>query len=271
MGGIHHDQILDPMSLKDVESLGGQAAEKDRDGARGHDRQQRSLPDRRIFLESTDKITMGVDADDFALGINDHGGTAPFGGNLRERLGNGGLLGADRNRFAGAHDLLHGKKEIPADRAGGMKLGKIFAAKPTTLQENHGQGIPHGQHGGGAGGGGKVEGAGFLIDRDVEKEVRLTRQLRTRIACHDHDGHALPFDQRDDPEQLIRIPTVTQNEDQVLTRHDPQIAMDGIDWVQGDGSRTSAGQGGGNLMADVALFSDTGDDDLSAFFQPLLH
>jgi hypothetical protein len=53
--------------------------------------------------------------------------------------------------------------------------GEVFPGETARLEDGHGQGIAHDQHGGGAGGGGEVEGTGFARDTRTSSVTSLTR------------------------------------------------------------------------------------------------
>jgi hypothetical protein len=66
--------------------------------------------------------------------------------------------------------------------------------------------------------------------------------------------------------EFIGVAAVAENQDQILTRDHPEVAMDGVHRIKSDRGGSGARKGGCDLMADMPRFSDPRDDD----FAPIL-
>jgi hypothetical protein len=110
-----------------------------------------------------------------------------------------------------------------------------------------------------------------LIYGNVENDIRLAGEVGTGISSHDQNRHALPFDEWDDTKEFIGVTAVAENQDEILARDHPEVAMDGVDRIQSDRGGSGARKGGCDLMTDMPRFSDACDDDFTPVFQSLLH
>ncbi len=89
-----------------------------------------------------------------------------------------------------------------------MEDGEVFGLEAPFHQQCHRQGIAHGQGGGGGCGRGQTQGAGLLLDRDIQKEVTGFRQRRIRIAAQGDQVGAQALDARQNPQQLVGLAAV---------------------------------------------------------------
>jgi hypothetical protein len=77
---------------------------------------------------------------------------------------------------AAAHHVAHMGQQLAAQRTAGVRAGKVFGAEAPRVEQGHGQGVAHGQLGGGAGRGGQVQRAGFALHAAVEHQVGMLGQ-----------------------------------------------------------------------------------------------
>jgi hypothetical protein len=91
-----------------------------------------------------------------------------------------------------------------------VELGEVFALKSPILKKHHCQCISKGEHGGGAGGRGKVQGACLLIYRNVENDVRLASKVRPGIPRHNQTRDSLAFDERHNPKKFICVAAIAK-------------------------------------------------------------
>jgi hypothetical protein len=135
--------------------------------------------------------------------------------------------------------------------------------KAARFQQDHGQGVAHGQGDGGAGGGGHVEGAGFRVHRDQDDLVAAAGQRVVAGAAHADDGDLVAFEGGQQVQQLLGFAAVAEGQYGVAVGHDAEFAVHGVGGVQEDGRAARAGQGGGDLLADGDVLAHAGDHDLA--------
>src|SRR3546814_10101252 len=78
---------------------------------------------------------------------------------------------------------LFRSQQTPAQRSARMRAGKVFAAETTRFKAGYGDGVAQHQRRRRAGCGGKVQGAGFLLDmRSEEHTSELQSLMRNTYA-----------------------------------------------------------------------------------------
>jgi len=160
---INDDHLVNKMLLKCVYGHGGEFVALDGDRVCRHVIANEMIGNVAAFLIGADKIAVGEDALQRALLIGGHhgAGLALFHGGEGGSHGVGGLYTSEL--IALAHDVSDA----------GEQLGEILGLKTAGLQEYHGQRVAEGEHVGGAGGGGKVERAGFGFHADIKHHVAV--------------------------------------------------------------------------------------------------
>mgnify|MGYP001464254337 CR=1 FL=1 len=73
-----------------------------------------------------------------------------------------------------------------------------------------------------------------------------------RRGCHRDDLHGEPPDGRQQIDQFIGLAGVAQGEQDIAVVEDAEVAVHGVDCVEQHGGRAGAGEGGGDLAADIA-------------------
>ena len=143
-----------------------------------------------------------------------------------------------------------------------MALGEFRFLEAARIEHGHGERVAHDKRGGGTGGGRHVERAGFLWHLDVEHDLGVLAKRGARRRCHGDDLHGETPDGRQQVDELVGLARVAQGEQNVAVVEDAQVAVHGVDGVEQHGGRAGAGEGGGNLSADVAGFAYAKDDEL---------
>src|SRR4029077_1492711 len=135
------------------------------------------------------------------------------------------------------------------------------------LEDGHGERVAHDEHGGGAGGRGEVEGAGFARHLHVQHHVPVPRERGPGHAGDGDDLDGKTLQRGQEVEQLLRFAGVTEGEDEITITHDAEVAVQGVHAVEDDAGGAGAGEGGGDFAADVAGLADADDDDFAAAAQ----
>ena len=210
------------------------------------------------------QVAVGKKADDAAGAIHDGDGAGLD-------LGHGDDGGSDRcgNRdggeaVAGSHDVVHFEQEGAADGAAGVERGIFLAGEAAGFEQRDGEGVADRQRDGGGGGGDEIERAGFTLDGSIEDDVRVLGKGGIQGAGQGDDAHAGALENGQQVDELVRFAGVGQREDGVFGLEQAEVAVHGLGGVQNVGRRAGAGEGGGDLLADVEGFADAGDDDLAA-------
>ena len=160
-----------------------------------------------------------------------------------------------RHLRAGAHHVLDVQQQTPAQCAGRMGAGEILLGESACLEQRHRERIAHGQGRRGAGRGREVERTRFGRHADVQMHGRDTRQRRGRIAGKGDQRHAQTLDRRHEGQDFIRFPGIGQGEHRVVAGDHADVAVARLTGMHEKGRSPGAGQGGGDLAADMARFA----------------
>ncbi len=123
---------------------------------------------------------------------------------------------------------------------------------------------PEREHDGRAGSGREIQRTGFLLDVHIEKDVRILREGRVRVAANGDDLDLKPRDGGQDPQQFLRLAAGAQGEDDVAVGHHAEVAVQRVQGIEHHRGRTGAGEGRGDLVPDVARFSHAEHHDFAA-------
>ena len=265
--GIDDDEVVNVPLVEDVDGVGGEGVLAQADRLAGHHLGQR-LAEHAIALgQVAAQVAVGEDAGQFAAFV-DHADAAGLGLTHDEQCvtDDGGLRG-HRVARATAHDVGYLEQQCPADGTARVAFRKFRFFEAASVEHGHGEGVTHDERGGGAGGGGHVEGAGLLWHFDVEHDLGVFSQRGARRRGHGDDLHGESPDGRQKVDQLVGLAGVAQGEQDVAVVEDAEVAVHGVDGVEQHGGRAGAGEGGGDLAADVAGFADAEDDDFLSLGQ----
>jgi hypothetical protein len=261
--GVDDDEVVDVAFVEDGEGVGGEGGIFDADGVGGHDFGEGAAEDGGVGGHVAAEVAIGEDAGEFSAFVHDAEGAGFGAGHDEERFFDRDGFGGDRVAIAGAHDVADAEKEGAADRAGGMMFGEFFPGETAGVEERHGERVAERKHGGGAGGGGEIKGAGFLGNFDVKDEVAVAREGGFGRGGEADDGDGKALESGEEIEEFFRFAGIAEREDDVAVVEDAEIAVEGIDAVEDDGGGAGAGEGGGDFLADVAGLADADDDDFA--------
>ncbi len=155
-------------------------------------------------------------------------------------------------------------QQASAQCATGVRAGEVVGAESARVQQSHSQRVAHRQCGGGAGGGGEAQRAGFGSDAGIEVGVGLPRQRRGRVASHGDQFGALALDQRHDHRQFVGFAAVGQRQQHVAAGDHAEVAVGRLGGMDKVRRCAGTGKGGGDLAGDVAGLAHAGDDHSAA-------
>ena len=101
-----------------------------------------------------------------------------------------------------------------------MALGKFRFPETARLKHRHGECVTHDERSGGAGGGGHVEGTGFLGHLDVEHDFGVFSQRRARHCGHGNNLHCKSPNCRQQIDQFVGLAGVAQGEQDIAVVED---------------------------------------------------
>ena len=107
-----------------------------------------------------------------------------------------------------AHHFVEGHQEPLAQVASGVIALKVLESKITQLDERDREGVAHGELGGGAGGGGQAERAGFPGDPGIDREITVLGESGSETAGEGDNAGPDPFQAGEDDVQFVRFAAV---------------------------------------------------------------
>ena len=172
-------------------------------------------------------------------------------------------VGGNNRKVVAAHHILGGGEQAAAQLAAGVELGEVAGLEVAHLHQRHGQGVAHGQRGGGAARGGQVQRTCFAlyVHRDVGGGI--FGQQRGGVAGHRNDGDVHVQHHGDEPEQLVGVARVAQRYHHIIWGHHAKVAVIHVEGIDEKGGGAGAGQCGGYLGAYVPALAHTCHDNLS--------
>ena len=118
--------------------------------------------------------------------------------------------------------------------------------------------------------GARFSGTGFLLDVHIEKDVGILREARVRVAADGDDLDLKPRDGRQDPQHFLGLAAGAQGEDDVAVGHHAEVAVQRVQGIEHHRGRAGAGEGGGDLVPDMARFPHAEHHDFAARLDRLL-
>ena len=110
---------------------------------------------------------------------------------------------------------------------------------------------------------GRGRGDRLLPPRAIECHRRHPGQQRIHGPGDGDDRDVEPLQRSHQAEQVLRFPTLTQHDGDVVRPHDAQVAVQRIDRMEIGSSGAGRGQRGGQLPGDEPRFPHPGHDDPS--------
>ncbi len=254
----------------DLEGLGGEDVGGDAEGIAGHYAAYGLMEDVvdgaggtvGFALEYAAEVAVCEDAAELALLIYDGDGAVLFGGNGGDGFAEGGGF-YDDWVGAGFHEIAHAL-ELAAEGAVGVAEGEVAGLKTALFEENNGEGITHGEGGGGGCSWGEVEGADFAVDLDVENDVGFEGEAAFEVAGHGDEEVFVALKEGDAGDDFFGGAAVGEGEDDVVGLDHAKVAMEGFTRVNVEGGGAGAGHGGCDFAGDEAVFAHAGEDHAAA-------
>ena len=202
-----------------------------------------------MFFHEAAQVAVGENSGECAVVVDDGRHAEFFCGHFVKSVRHGRLRRNFWKCVAGVHDFVHAEEAF-AEAARGMERGEIVVTKIAAVEKGNSERVADGHGDSGAGGGREIERAGFFVDAGVEDDFARLRDGGFRIAreCDERDFEALQrVEQRDD---FARFAAVGDGEHHVAASDHSEVAVQGFGGMQKKGRRASAGEGGGNFLAD---------------------
>ena len=145
-----------------------------------------------------------------------------------------------------------------------MRAREVVRGKAARRKQRDRKRIAHGQRGGGAGRGSQIVGAGFLCHSNIDVRFGRARQRGFGIAGQGDQRYRQSFQVPEHGQYLGRLTGIRQGHQHVAARDHAEVTVTGFRRVQEKGGRASAGQRGGDLMANMTGFAHAGHDQAPA-------
>ena len=201
------------------------------------------------------QVAVGKDALNVARSVHDGGAAQALGAHLAHQVAEAGFGAHAGHLIATAHHVAHMGEQFAAQRAAGVRAGKVFGAEAPGVEQGHGQCVAHGQLGGGAGGGGQVQRAGFALHAAVQHQVGMLGQGGLQTAGQRDQGCAQALEHGQDGSEFTAFAAVGDGQHHIGAGDHAQIAVAGLCGVHKECGGAGGRQGGGNLAAHMAALA----------------
>jgi hypothetical protein len=154
--------------------------------------------------------------------------------------------------------LLEARAEAPA------RMPAVEVVRREVPASRHGQRerVPHGQHGGRAGGGGQLQGTRLHHVADGQVHVAQLRQVRI-VAAADADARdAIGPEDRGQVDDLLRAPGVTEENRHIPRPHSAKVPVHGLARVEEVRRLAEAAQRGRHLGANEPALAHAAHDHM---------
>lgn len=224
-----------------------------------------------VFEGGAAKIAVTEHAgEDPGFGVGEGDGAAARFGDCEQRCLHADILGGLSEALIGAHDFGNLEQKCLTETAGRVEFGKVVATKAAHFEEDHGQGIAEGEGGGGTGGRGEVERAGFFLVMVEEATVGKAHQGGIGERSHGDHTDAQALEVRDDANQVLSFAAIADENGEIPLAAKAEIAMQGLIGVEKGGWHAGAVEGAGKFLADGHIFTDAGENEFVAGGDALL-
>ena len=191
-------------------------------------------------------------------------GPHPVGGEVGNQFRQGGARFQGPQVCGAHHQVGGGQRQLLTQGTGRMVEGKILGRDAPPFHPHRRQGIANGHGHRCAGGGGQVERTHLAIHRGIENHVTTPRQAGVNPAHQGNPGGAPAAEVGQDFQHLLGFAAVGKQQGDIVWRHHPQVAVQGIDRVQKDGHQADGGEGGGDFARHDPTFPHSRDHELGA-------
>ncbi len=216
------------------------------------------------LLEQPGQVAVGEQAAQPAVGVGQHDGAgapAAAAGPGRTPSRTVSLAGGQAQLVAAAHDRLD-LEQLAAQAAGRVEAGEVLVREVAHPAQHEGQGVADGDHGRGAGAGRQAERTDLLQRAEHEGDVGRAGQRAVAVA-----GQARRWPSAScrsgpqQPDDLLALAAVRQDQDDVVGMDHAQVAVDGPGGVEDVGAGAGRVERAGDLLADVGRLAGAGDAD----------
>src|SRR5688572_28933449 len=145
-----------------------------------------------------------------------------------------------------------------------MITGKIISREATRFEQHHREGITECERRSGTGGWGEFQRTCFSWNMEEKPLVRISREIRFRIAGERHDANAKPLQHRHQPKNFLRLSAIAQKKSQVTLFDQTEIAMQRLRRVQKIRGDPCAVERRCNLLRNGSILADAGEDQLAS-------
>jgi len=146
----------------------------------------------------------------------------------------------------------------------GCERAEVVGAEAARIEQRDGERVTERECRGGAGGGGKIERAGFFGDGRLEVDVGFAGQRRLGATGDRDQPGALALDQGHDGQHLFAGARVRQRDHDVLGGDHAHVTVGGLGRMHEVRRRARARQGGREFAGDMPRLADAGDDHTPA-------
>ena len=258
---VGHNDVINAVVADDFDDVNRKFVVLDGDGVFRHAVLDEVVANLAILLVSADKVSVGENAEKFFVLVGDDGGARARLEHGEDSFLHGGFRKDHGQIGVAPHDIGDFGEEILSEIAAGVKFGEVFGLEATFLQKDHREGITEGEHVGGAGGGSKAKGAGFLFDLGAEHDVAVLGEGGFDVSRDRNNGGGPLFDVGEKRGHLRSLAAVAQRDDEVVGGKDTQISMKGILATETHGGGTGAVESGDEFFTDAFGLAHADYDD----------
>ncbi len=152
-----------------------------------------------------------------------------------------------------------------------MQLGKIGGGKAARRGHAHGQGVAHGQRGGGRGGGRQPVRAGFAGYADIEHGLCIAPQGGGRLSGQRDELQAQALDPGQQFQQFFGFSAVGKRDHHVAGGQRAEIAVQRLGRMQIQRRHAGGVERGRDLARDQTAFAQAGDHHPAPAFEDQAH
>ncbi len=259
---VDDDELRDAVGAHEVERVDGVFCVEDAMGVAAHDVGGAEVVDRGVGLEHAPEVAVGDDALYLSVAVGHYGASEAARGHFEDGVADGGV-GCDEGALVLAVEVADAHVELFAQGSAGVEAREVAGGEVAAFDECDGEGVAHDELGGGAGGGGEVVGAGFVLDGGVEDDVGLLGEEGVGVADDGDEWVAEVFDEGYEYLDFWGVAALGEADDDIAGLYHAEVAVDGVGGVHEEGRGAGAVEGGDDFGGDVGTFANTGNYDPS--------